>query len=1276
MSVKKLSALTFCCVLIGLFAEEEPVAPSEESTVAGEEEPAAPEVPPFVYLNDSGVVDLTQTSAWSTSVVPSTNDVAVFDGAPTLTFALGMDTHWAGLVRTNNAANVTFAAPEGGVLTVGAEGMAFQTSTKDASCKSTFDVDVIADGEQTWNLLSISQSPHFHRPVTATDKLNLRGSRTFCFLAGIDATNGLDIAGATVFLGSNTVARGSVDIHDNGTLALVQQKGDYAFSDLFPSGSVVNNGVFSFGAPDYEKNWAYEKTVTLGEGDVLTGPCDAGVSSRSQGMVHVQDTHVVLDGGTIDANTWLYLRTGSYTQKRGSAKFEYAAEIGRGTWGGYGVKKQEMTLEGGSFSARRITVGLGNSDGVPARLLIKGGDLRTHRDWDASWATAMCIGARTANGETGTDGKPLAEATWACGEVLQSGGTNHQVTIRFGGEKGPYDGRKNDESSAARYALSGGTLELGQTGVVEGDQWVTNGMDGSYYEFRLSGGRITPFTRNSQISARARLSDRDGGTEWFTRATDTMTVYTSLFGDGGLRKTGPGTLIFASGNDYTGPTDVLEGQLRMGIGRNENAVWRADDLFGAKNAGDSVAEWLRHASGGSEWTFKTTSFINGANAAPTFAFDPAAFNGHASLHFNGGQSLFLTGNSAQPISDKDAFSMALVLRTEPGYVGTASATDVLKATPIIGAAIDPSAGGNYTSRLYGLSINEQGCIGCGMRIYTGSKASFVVTNEVLWSSTPVNDGRPHVVMWTWKFSGEHILAVDDVTARCASPSNSVMKTYKTRLVIGAGEQSSAKFTGDIADLRFADYQLTVEQRLALSAELGAKYGVEVFASALEAPAETPAAPVELPEPTARFSADSLAQSAGETVEAWQDDGGTWTLGTALPASVWASALKINTPPTAPKIAADTVKGHKLLSFNGTSDVLGVTGNSVTPGSDANGLSVAAVVRFTNAGVGDTTGDWRNTAQFISSTYYYEGMLVNNYGLGINTSGRVSAGRVEAGKDIALTRSRQRFLNDGDLHVVVWTLPKINEENAKMTLTVDGMRTEAAAPMSYNTVRTRFLVGGGEALGRASYAPVDFAEFRMYKNVSFSAAQVEALSRELAATYGVYLRGYDAPGKGTAQKSREVIVHAGASYGGRNADDFTLDRGQTLRGDGSIVGWMHVADGAFVAATPSNNLAIAHAEFEDGGGIKAEFGADGALAPLVVSTRLTLPAGTVKIDLSGSARNEYRGTLLRWTGSLFKRGATTFEPSDPALRNKVAFSMDESAKTLSVRTAGGSVLIVR
>ena len=1226
------------------------------------------------YLNGSGVTDLSDGAAWDGGIAPGVGDVAVFDGSIPATLTVpAAGVAWGGVVRTNIANAVTF---EGGPITIGADGIA--CFTENADYHRTYLQDVVLAAAQTWTLAT-NKALYVLGSVTGTGPLSLAadGAYNAVFCGEVEPTGGVVAQSALNVwaIQGSRFAQAPAMAPGAQFLFLPDGTGEVAFRDVVSSGAFANEGIFSFGSYDGTTGNAapVSPVVTLSAGDSIKGSSTSD-SSRDKQVVRVQDTHVVNDGADVTLNSWFYIRSGSWTQLAGDTAFNYAAIVGRGETADYKCKRQRLTLAGGTFKARRMSVGVANAETCPAEVFVTGGSYESTMPNSENWAVALAIGQRVANGETYWDAKKQEDVNldsqWASGRFEMTGGTVTTPTVFFGNDY-DIDGKK-DVHTASRFALRGGTLRLGVNGIRPAAYW--NAAD-SRYDCALSGGTFTFYKSFADSKADMYLSDRDGGTSFYTTngITDTR-ISGTLYGPGRFRKTGPSTLRLTGSNDYTGRTDVVEGFLYTGsdCAAPFVAVWQADDFFDL-GAGTQVGDWANRGGSGT-WTFQNAGAITTFNgmglSMPTVA--ATTMNGHAELAFDGTRAMFITGSPGsanQPFSEKTEFTVTCVLRVEAGAVGGGS--DSWHDSTVVIGCTNP---GDNSNIRYGLTLNSDGCLGCGMQIKLTDGGT---TNETLWSDTPINDGKPHVVVWTWKLNGKHFLQVDDKSWNRSSALNG--KIIKTRLILGANEYAPANtFRGTIADLRMAKSQFSAEARVACARALGLRYGVEAFAAAPE-----PSAPSEetAPAATATWTAESLVQSDGEAVDAWPEKDGkgassstTWTFTRSLADTVLSSKQVSSgyAGSTASPVITRGPDGHKLVSFNGTNACLALTGGADTPVNGAGAMTVAAVVRFT--GYGSSGGNFNpkgSATGFFGQSYSPSN---RQWLFALSGSARVAAFAEWSNQSGTVTlKSARRFLDDGELHVLVASYPPHGEEGT-MHFALDGMMTDAVCTPAKVMGKTRILLGAAEQNSVARYAPVDVAEFRFWKNVAFTPGQMETLTRELCAKYNVYAEGYE---RGVAadgrQRSREVFVHAGASYGAPVGYDFTLWPEQTVWGDGNIVGRMYVSPGAAVKVTATNTLSAADVEFADGASLKAECAANGAVNELPVTGDLWLPDGTVTVDVSGGEPPP-QTSLLTWTGKVRQRGTTEFVPLDP--NSRLAFRLDVANRRLVVASSQGTFISIR
>ncbi|MGN0851777.1 MAG: hypothetical protein ACI4Q3_00180 [Kiritimatiellia bacterium] len=1256
----------------------------------------------FVYNNDSGITDLTNPDAWSDGVVPGADDVAVFDGQTPETLQLGETTIWAGIIRTNTVNALTLQAPAGGTLTLGAAGLGIFTETGSDYFRQYLDVDLILPVDQTWTW-GDNKTPAFKRSVTGPGRicvsLTTHGSGSpsgNLMVMGDLSTSVVAMSGLQIFALEDVVLNSVPTMTRGSKLLLIPSTDTYTFrfSDLLSgSGGVFDNpGYLVFGGADSDKSFSSRtNTFTLSSGDAVRGPA-SDTSDREEGHIRVQDSHVISDGADVTGNVWFDLRSGSWTQKAGETAFSYGAILGRGMAAEYGLKEQRLQIEGGSFSSRRLVVGLGNGDAYPAEVRVTGGEYTStmpQADQGNWWATGLSLAPRSfINESVQKDGKSVAfsESDWSSARLEISGGLVRTPAVLFGNNNNTW--QLSDVHAGVRVGLTGGRLEVGAGGLRTASAWSADDpTDPSWYDVVLSGGTLAFIQTATQSPADMRLSNRDGGVSVeVPNSISNIAISGSLYGAGGLRKTGGGCLQLRGANDYTGRTDVVEGRLAYGS-RFETAVWTGDGCGAAAN-GAVLSEWTNCGAMVPEdvWSFKhgTTIVNTGGTTFPTLA--AGAVNGHDALAFDGSNTAFLTGNAAQPISEQKAFTVSMVFQTEPGFAGTAS-SDIRTATQIFGTSIDDSSWDNPSlDHLYGIALDDQGHVGCGTfggRWEDEDKVLQDLPDETLWASNVVvNDGKPHVVTWSWEADKVWSFRVDDQVYTLQPSTNHVRSTRRTRIVLGVGERQTdpvCRFRGYLADLRMTAGVVASDLCATVQRELGVKYGVAAFAGERLWNDLEDGARAAVPEATAVWAADSLAQTAGEAVATWPEksgkgpgNGATWTFTRDLADVILVQSTEYPGQTTAPVIASDTLAGRKMVSFNGTDSCLALTGMSATPVGNQDGLTVAAVVRFHGYGTGGGAFAPDAGAAFLGSAFYSGD--AENWQLMLSATARIGASHRYANASETI-RSRSRFLNDGEAHVVVVRYPKKSDVPDTMALFIDGAKETAACTMSNTIHNTRILLGGGE-LGKCHYAPVDVAEIRFWGGQVLSDDEVLAVGEELARTYGLDLAGATRGKAATGQQmSKEVVVHAGATFGGPGNYGALLYPGQTLWGDGVSAGPITLTPGAAVKATTTSAFTFADGlTLMDGAALAAACAKDEALRPIAVTGDLTLEGNVVvRIDAPEGLRPS--GTLLTWTGSLIAETAPTFA-IEGVRPGTVGVKLDADGKCLRLVPLGGSQIIIR
>ncbi|MBQ0032787.1 MAG: autotransporter-associated beta strand repeat-containing protein [bacterium] len=966
--------------------------------------------------------------------------------------------------------------------------------------------------------------------------------------------------------------------------------------------------------------------------------------------IDVWETNRV-ETGTID-DGYLDLRGGTWTQAGGSTYFNIQATIGSGAQLAYDnkIRKQELNVTDGEFICRRLVAGLANKDSYPALVNVSGGKLKSHYPLTTSsdnWAVAFALAPRSyvyqeVTGWTGGE-YPAARLTI-------DGGLVSFPALMFGSTASKDYENISATRSSAQVRLCDGTLEVGACGVRTG-HWDEST---SYYDMNLSGGTFK-FGATGEVLVDTHVSPANGGVTVEVPSSSSGSKFSKeIFGAGSLRKTGAGSLVLQAANTYTGCTEVAEGALYVTDAAND-AAWTGD-AFSEVAQGTEIKSWSNDSGIGS-WTFGYNAELVGSQCGPKVS--ETLLNGHPTLAFDGKSSLFLTGNAAQPIDKSSEATLIAVVRVPTDYQG-AESSDWATATVIAGTSMKEE--GNL---LYGLAVNAEGKIGFGTCLYSGDSEK----TETIWSDAAINDGAAHVVIGTWQQGEGYTLSVDGVRK---TSWNTVMKTEKTaltRFILGGSEQNkSSLFTGELAELRMIPRVVDKTQVAVLTKRLSDRYGL-LAEDASPAPS--------MPTPTVVWSADDLPGGPGSAVSSWKV--GSWDFTSTLADAILKQCGEGYVPVTAPKVAADTVNGHKLVSFNGASDALALTGNSDTPVSNADGLTLAFAVRFTGLGRGGASEKLPAVPRFFG-----EGCLQaesQTFGLGCLGHGKVFAGHYYLGTNnndgYGDVRSRQAFLDDGEVHIIIATWPKVSETVVdKIHLCVDGVETTADARMRKPIFKSRVLLGASEwntgTGGVARYVPVDVAEFRIFKNTVLSSDQIRALTTEMAEKYGTFT-ALDRAITGEYSKSRKVLVREGGTYGAqKDTGRFEIPAGQTIDCCGTLQGRPVVrASGALMTGDRAT-LAVSGLDLEDGAVIRVRPSNNDTVQPIAVNGDLCLPNGTVKIDVSSCVGNIPVGTLVTWTGTLKKFAGTQFVIVGGKSSQRV--QLKESAKKITLGASGLFIVV--
>ncbi|HRR34779.1 MAG TPA: autotransporter-associated beta strand repeat-containing protein, partial [Kiritimatiellia bacterium] len=887
-------------------------------------------------------------SSWVGGVAPGGDDTAVWDGdlTPNATnwmYGLGGDVSWGG-IRVTNRTGFLVVTNDGSRLSLGAGGMDMTVQVDISDSRVSLDVPITLAAPQTWRSFGLVGN-NFWQSVDGTGPLTLE-SGWFAFYEPLTMSGGIKVTeGSEVYIRSNAVVNGAVSVSGGSTL-VVNKPAATEWRQSFTSGSVTNDGIFVFGRP-VGSAATTQATVALKADDRLVRA--TVIDNRTCGRINILENDVRMDGGEIAANWW-YLYSGSYTQAQGSAYSEYAMYVGFDTGGP--AASRTVAIEGGTLDVRRFHIGAMSSENQPGVLEIRGGEVQAVRAASSQY-TGIDLAAVKTDGEWRA--VPVSGA-----ELLVSGGSLRTIQIGYGSTEAVRDSTWNVTNGYARFTLIGGEVTVGSYGI--GPHAVWNRVSGipqecatAWYETLFSGGTLGAYA--SYINrANTRLSNAHGGVTFRAADTDgtpyTITQKGVLYGTGGLRKTGAGTLVLASPvNTYTGKTVVAEGTLSLDVFSGVmTARWTADNLV--VSPGEAVTEWPCEL-GESSWSFShaLAVSIRSTSTAPILA--PEMMNGHKAVRFNGstdalGMSGLLT---TTPVNNANKLTVAAVVR--PRGPGKGDGSQIVNAAGIVGSQMTGGGGG-----LWGLAINQNGAVGSGVSLNN-------LAWTVVWDSTTnVVDSRPHVVIYTWAQGTELTINIDGARTRLTSgvPGNLLAKT---RMLMGSNENGLG-FDGDIAEIRFyKNAALSDAEQDMLGTLLADTYGAAYVAGGWTS------IPVSVPDSSAVWSPDTLTGAPGDELAEWPSTNGVWKFSSALATTIGGTYTPKRTF-DAPTIGTSLMNGYRVASFNGVTDAMALTGNAPTPTSGATDLTVAVVMRNDAVGVGGYANDWRSgTAGIIGRAFLFE-----------------------------------------------------------------------------------------------------------------------------------------------------------------------------------------------------------------------------------------------------------------------------------------------------------------
>ncbi len=337
----------------------------------------------------------------------------------------------------------------------------------------------------------------------------------------------MTLSGVNAFTGDTTVTSGTLEIAGSGVLG----SGDYSSSITVDSGGMLKfstdanqtlSGALS-GAGDLVKQGT--GTLTLSGTNSFTG-----TTSASAGVLALNSSGTAITGDSDTSTVDLEVSGGTV---RVDADNQLADDVDVSISSGtFNLNGSSDSIDGLANSGGVFTTGIGGTLTVLGNTVTWSGGTNTinagatvqDTHWDVSGGT------NTVDGDGGT---------------TSGGGTLHVqgggIGFEFTGSGTPNITLNSDNTAAGRMLLEGKlSVASGYTGT---GATITSGGAGSIAGYIDLGGGSRTFEINNSANA-----------------VDDLTV-SAVITNGGITKTGAGTLVLEGTNTYTGATDINAGTL-------------------------------------------------------------------------------------------------------------------------------------------------------------------------------------------------------------------------------------------------------------------------------------------------------------------------------------------------------------------------------------------------------------------------------------------------------------------------------------------------------------------------------------------------------------------------------------------------------------------------------------------------------------------------------------------------------------------------------------------
>ena len=1202
-------------------------------------------------------LELTAAENWDGDVLPGADDVAVIPiGSEAKTLTLATDWSVKGLKFTSPSAMLTIGNDSATTLTIGADGIVVPTSQSGANGLE-FNVKLATSADQTWDLGK--QCLWTHAIITGTHALTVNNLYNCIHYAapqydGSIAYSG-DVSSTSVQLCEAARWANEVSV-SSGSLGafgvdFVIPDARWNFSSVFPKGTTLKQG--NSNAP-IRLNRKLSTTAVYDEnaGEIL-------ISGISYQPVKVDFGDLEMNGGVI--TTKLYFVIGDTAQKGLSTMHLNGGAVRiPPSWGDEGKflvgnvadwTENFLYQAGGSVEVPHVNVG-GKDVTWEGRTgyseyVMSGGTLR---HYTANKPSELCL---AANGSNSGDGVQP-------GVFTQTGG-DAWAAVTFGND--------NDNGTDAKIGwgfgllrLCGGTFRLPSGGIRLVKSWNSAATSNSSYRVSLAGGTLK--SEAAKISAQV---DFAPGVSTVETPKDVL-LEGPVWGAGTIRKTGACDLTVVDASRLTGAIDVQEGSVTVlgAYADPDDATcikWTGDSAqANGYQDGDEVAEWPEANNGGTRKAGPYT-IPSGAD----FVYQPGlpklvenAFNGHAGVAFSG--SAMAVPKEMSPFATQSVFSVVIVLRDRWQNYGPYN--DRMGTTGLTGHDW------GYKGEILGSGMGVWGSAGWGVSYSSAPQLQGAILGVNSSYSLPstrggMGDDAVHVIVATVDH-GVGTLNVDgSVTNKVLLANRGANLDAAFYLGFhsnGSGifksedDYRAASFNGTFAEVRcYPGRALDACEQNALVRTLLAKYGTVAdvakvtpgSADGVSTVADRPLA--DVPAATVAFDAGDLALADGAAVESWASTDGEKAF---LLANGGAGA-------TAPTFVKGGAGERPVVRFDATAKTaLGLEAASV-PWAGQKSLTAAVVFRTTTDGLDSIHETYSPSAapkgRGILSSAGNKNNARNAMSLSLRTHGTIGAVchntgmmSVDSGSSDACVKKLEIFrrkpcgLDDGALHVAVFSINEDEDGKAYYRVMVDGMLTQTSGTAVPCEQGAYDLLLGSMNDTLDKYFSGDVSEIRLFDR-GLTRAQMDALTEALCKKYGTrpLARRLYADGELTARGLgvTNVNVAAGAAFNVvRSASDpWTLRAGMTLTGAGRVNGSVRYGEGS-VFDPDAERPAVEDLQIADGATVR--IGAGGLPYDL---TAVASVSGTVKLDVTAL---DLETLKARTKLALFTPGAvadgTTFE----------------------------------